>query len=174
MATRDLTGHFRDLRARASSRNASYGGGRSGANDSLASGDQLSADRWDEARHTLPPLWVDNLDRVHEHISEIKAKMDKLKKAHTDRLLVTFDSNEDQHDMQIELSQYAPLIQATKPAAASEQCPDRLTPCLLGIASSHWETSSAMARARNRFNTWYRRWTPLVQHKRFQRIAWTR
>ena len=103
MATRDLTGHFRDLRARASSRNASYGGGRSGANDSLASGDQLSADRWDEARHTLPPLWVDNLDRVHEHISEIKAKMDKLKKAHTDRLLVTFDSNEDQHDMQIEI-----------------------------------------------------------------------
>jgi syntaxin 16 len=105
MATRDLTQHFNTLRSRSSTnKGAGYGGGSSRSDKaSLTSGDTLNADSWDEARHMLPPLWVDNLDRVHEYIGEIKAKMEKLKKAHTDRLLVTFDSNEDQHDMQIDI-----------------------------------------------------------------------
>ena len=103
MATRDLTVHFRDLRSRSTSRNASYGGGSSRESKQGLTSDTMDADRWDEARQMLPPLWVDNLDRVDEYIGEIKAKMEKLKKAHTDRLLVTFDSNEDQHDMQIDI-----------------------------------------------------------------------
>ena len=65
-----------------------------------------SAAAWETARHTLPPVWVDNLDEVNDRIAQIKDKLSSLDDAHTRRFMDVVDfsgETESREDREIEM-----------------------------------------------------------------------
>lgn len=101
MATRDLTSKFIQVRADAKARSVRRR--RIQAPDEVNS---LMKDEevreWDNARHALPPIWVDAMDDVRENVIKIKKKMNELNGLHKKRLMVSFANDEFHDEEQIE------------------------------------------------------------------------
>lgn len=58
---------------------------------------------WEEAKHALPPHWVDMVDEVNEDIRVINNTIDRLRGAHKTRLMVRFDESEGTQERTIEI-----------------------------------------------------------------------
>jgi len=62
----------------------------------------MDSTTWEEARHALPPHWVDAVDDIKESIESTKKLIDRLHTAHKNRLLVRFDDQEGVYDKTID------------------------------------------------------------------------
>lgn len=56
-----------------------------------------------EYLHSLPPHWVDSVDEIRKIIAQIEDKVEKLNRAHKNRLLIRFDESEGAQDREIDI-----------------------------------------------------------------------
>ena len=56
-----------------------------------------------EYLHSLPPHWVDSVDEIRTIIKQIEDKVEKLSRAHKNRLLIRFDESEGAQDREIDV-----------------------------------------------------------------------
>jgi len=104
MATRNLTDDFATLRAESLSRGPSEPRHSSGGRALLDSSSHGSNPIVQPANvhNMLPPSWVDLVEEVEKYLSEIDMKLDTLKQLHKKRLMVAFDTDEQEQDTAIE------------------------------------------------------------------------
>ena len=106
MATRNLSDKFFKLRSQFSSSRPRGGQGRasfgSGSSDGAllstageVSSSSSSSSSWEQARHTLPPYWVETVEECTAQIDDLRSKLSELENVHRRRLMV-FDENEEQ------------------------------------------------------------------------------
>lgn len=103
MASRNLSKRFIELRNSAKA-NITLLGSRddkdtSSDSELLTSTDSNSG----KLRNTLPPFWVDKIQKVENDISKIQLKMRDLASLHTSRLMVNFESDEQKQEQEINL-----------------------------------------------------------------------
>lgn len=105
MTTRDLTKEFIQIRSRSSKSNMGAGAGYDGGNsrNSLLKNGGDAAAAWEDARDSLPPLWVEKVEDVNDCIAKIQKHMEELGKLHSDRLRVKFDGSEEDADQKIDM-----------------------------------------------------------------------
>jgi len=104
MATRNLTRKFLDLRTSFNlNSKTSSGRQRNGSNaELLKTVDIESSSNWKPNKEAMPPIWVDNMDRIEQDIAKIQSKMMDLKGLHTKRLMVNFESDEKEQERDID------------------------------------------------------------------------
>lgn len=103
MAARNLTRKFFELRNNAKT---SAGVMRSQEVPTDDDGGLLERDanaaNFKAMKERLPPLWVDKIEQAEDDISKINRKMKELSALHTKRLMVNFESDEQEQERQIE------------------------------------------------------------------------
>lgn len=115
MATRNLTKKFVDLRnASKANRSLNIGGNDSGF-DSYSDREHLKpgnssgwksdpTSSWQALKaNSLPPRWVEDIEKVEDDISKIELKIKELGTLHTKRLMVNFDTSEEEKEHQINM-----------------------------------------------------------------------
>eukprot|EP01041_Mallomonas_annulata_P000100 gene100-140_t len=103
MATRNLTRNFLELRAANPSRKVS-GHKKDDASESelLHGAGENSSHNWKASKESLPPVWIDTIDKIEQDIARIQSKMLELKGLHTKRLMVNFESDEVKQERDID------------------------------------------------------------------------
>mmetsp|Transcript_8668 Transcript_8668/g.27290 ORF Transcript_8668/g.27290 Transcript_8668/m.27290 type:complete len:295 (+) Transcript_8668:11-895(+) len=100
MATRNLTAQFLKLRNERGGIRRPRPSGAVSDDKPLIGADSAGAG-FD--RSSLPPLWVDAVDAIHEDVDSIRRKMRQLEDLHKRRLMVSFDDTEMHADRDIDL-----------------------------------------------------------------------
>eukprot|EP01036_Dinobryon_divergens_P030635 gene30635-39908_t len=103
MACRNLTKKFIDIR------NAAKANRSLRANDDRDSSDESGplrqgedSSNWKAVKNSLPPKWVESIERVEEDISKIQLKIKDLGILHSKRLMVNFEDDEAQQERDID------------------------------------------------------------------------
>jgi len=107
MATRNLTKQFVGVR-NAAKANKSLNRVRDSSTDSADETDVLHAAgsdsaTWKAAKDSLPPIWVDKIEKTEEDILKIQLKMRELSALHTKRLMVNFKTDETLQEREIDM-----------------------------------------------------------------------
>jgi len=106
MATRNLTKAFVGVR-NATKANKQLNRVRDSSTDSADETDVLHTGsdsvNWKAVKESLPPVWVDKIEKTEEDILKIQLKMRELSALHTKRLLVNFKTDETQQEREIDM-----------------------------------------------------------------------
>ena len=107
MATRNLTAKFVAGRSGTIKQSPTKSRSDSGAGEEsdggLLSQRESDSTNWKLVRESLPPLWVDKIEKVEEDINKIQTKMRELSAIHTKRLMVNFETDEAQQEREIDI-----------------------------------------------------------------------
>lgn len=107
MTTRNVTKKFESFRSqfKASSSATSRDWEQSDGKSALLSDSHHSSDTTSTGitlTHTLPPKWVDIVDEIHDHFTQIRDSMNTLQDAHASRLRVSFGNDESEQERAID------------------------------------------------------------------------
>jgi syntaxin 16 len=61
-----------------------------------------NSSNWKAVKESLPPIWVDKIEQVEEDIVKIQTKIRELNVLHTKRLMVNFETDEQQQEREID------------------------------------------------------------------------
>eukprot|EP01083_Nonionella_stella_P064715 168948_1 len=104
MAVRDLTAKFLDLRKRLRQPKIFSASVEDNWQENLLANDSSARDHSLQPTHSLPPVWVDIVDRIKEDISSVEKQLNELQSLHDSRLRVKFDEEKElELDRRIEI-----------------------------------------------------------------------
>ena len=63
---------------------------------------QGESKQWKDLKTSLPPIWVEKVEGIEEDINNINIKLKELSALHTKRLLVNFETDESQQEIDID------------------------------------------------------------------------
>lgn len=107
MATRNLTRKYIELRNGAkANRHLNNTDNRSDSGEEgeggLLKNASSNSSNWKAVKESLPPIWVDKIEQVEEDINKIQTKIRELNALHTKRLMVNFETDEQQQERDID------------------------------------------------------------------------